>query len=114
MIRKSAGHEVLMQTFIDAGEFNKYPVLPWFALALLGSVMATGWLGCLEDGQGSGLSGAWELERWPLLLSMVVRMGRGYGNIFPFSDFGSYSFFLRPEIPAKPLPEPLVLWMGGY
>ncbi|MBP1683845.1 MAG: hypothetical protein H6Q27_1412, partial [Ignavibacteriaceae bacterium] len=36
--------QVLMQTFIDAGDFNKYPILPWFALAILGSVMATGWL----------------------------------------------------------------------
>ena len=35
---------VLMQTFIDSGSFNKYPVLPWFSLAILGSVMATGWL----------------------------------------------------------------------
>ena len=36
--------QIIMQTFIDAGEFNKYPILPWFALAILGSVMATGWL----------------------------------------------------------------------
>ncbi|HPK06041.1 MAG TPA: heparan-alpha-glucosaminide N-acetyltransferase domain-containing protein, partial [Bacteroidales bacterium] len=37
--------QALMQTFIDAGDFNKYPVLPWFSLAVLGSVMANGWLG---------------------------------------------------------------------
>jgi uncharacterized membrane protein len=35
---------ILMQTFVDSGDFNKYPVIPWFALSVLGSVMATGWL----------------------------------------------------------------------
>ncbi len=35
-----------MQTFVGLqGDWNKYPVLPWFALGMLGSVMAVGWFG---------------------------------------------------------------------
>ena len=34
-------------------------------------------------------------------MSIVVRMGRGYGNIFPFSDFGSFSFFFDQKYPPS-------------
>lgn len=92
--------KVLMQTFIDAGEFNKYPVLPWFAMAVLGSVMATGWLQTWKTDKkriqmsiGIGVTA--------LLLALVIRMTRGYGNIFPFSDFGSWSFFLDQKYPPS-------------
>jgi uncharacterized membrane protein len=91
---------VLMQTFIDAGEFNKYPVLPWFAHAILGSVMATGWLHSWKTdkqriymGLGIGILA--------ILFSIFVRMGRGYGNIFPFSDIGSYSFYFDQKYPPS-------------
>lgn len=91
---------ILMQTFIDAGEFNKYPVIPWFAVGILGSVMAPGWLK------------AWKTDRQRILMSLGIaliafiiaagiRMGRGYGNIFPFSEFGSYSFFLDQKYPPS-------------
>ena len=36
---------ILMQTFVDAGDWNKYPVLPWFGLGVMGSAMAVGWFG---------------------------------------------------------------------
>ena len=92
--------QVLMQTFVDAGEFNKYPVLPWFALAILGSVMATGWLK------------AWKTEKQKIIYSMaigaasiciavLIRMDRGFGNIFPFSEIGSFSFFLDQKYPPS-------------
>jgi uncharacterized membrane protein len=91
---------VIMQTFIDAGEFNKYPVIPWFALAVLGSVMAVGWLHAWKTDRmrifwSSGIAAA------ALLISILVRMGRGFGNIFSFSDFGSYSFFLDQKYPPS-------------
>ena len=90
----------VMQTFIDAGEFNKYPVIPWFAVAVLGSVMAPGWLN------------AWKTDKEKILYSLGIaliaftaaigiRMFRGYGNIFPFSEFGSYSFFLDQKYPPS-------------
>jgi uncharacterized membrane protein len=91
---------VLMQTFIDAGDFNKYPVIPWFAVALLGSVMAHGWLKTWDTdrkriywGTIIGLSA--------LFISVMIRMLRGYGNIFPFSEFGSYSFFFDQKYPPS-------------
>jgi len=92
--------EVLMQTFVDAGKFNKYPVLPWFALATLGSVMATGWFEKWKTDKQRILSGL-TIAAASILLAILVRTGRGYGNISPFSDFGSYSFFLDQKYPPS-------------
>jgi uncharacterized membrane protein len=106
----SAWQEALMQTFITAGEYNKYPVLPWFALALLGSVMAHGWLGAWKtDKERIGWSVV--IGVVAIILAIVVRMGRGYGNIFPFSEFGSYSFFFDQKYPPSLY---LSLWCFGW
>ena len=91
---------VFMQTFVDAGDFNKYPVIPWFAVALLGSVMAHGWLKVWNSDKkrifwSLGIGAA------ALVLSTIIRMFRGYGNTFPFSDFGSYSFFFDQKYPPS-------------
>ncbi len=97
---KSTWQMVLMQSFVDAGEFNKYPVIPWFAIAVLGSVMAPFWLQ------------AWKTDREKILYSLGIalvafliafgiRMIRGYGNIFPFSEIGSYSFFFDQKYPPS-------------
>ena len=92
--------QVLMQTFIDAGEFNKYPILPWFALAILGSVMATGWLkGWITDKRKILFS--LSIGIVSILIAIFIRMERGFGNIFPFSDFGSFSFFLDQKYPPS-------------
>lgn len=91
---------VLMQTFIDSGKFNKYPVLPWFALAILGSVMANGWLQTWKTDKKRILMGV-GIATMTLLIAIGIRMSRGYGNIFPFSDFGSYSFFLDQKYPPS-------------
>ena len=90
----------LMQTFIDAGKFNKYPVLPWYALALLGSVMAHGWFKVWNTDKKRIL---WSLGIGvaTLIIAIVIRMARGYGNVFPFSDFGSYSFFFDQKYPPS-------------
>ncbi len=90
----------LMQTFIDSGEFNKYPVLPWFALGTLGAVMATGWLRVWKTNRQRILMSL-GIAALAILLSIIVRMGRGYGTIFPFSDFGSWSFLLDQKYPPS-------------
>lgn len=102
--------QVLMQTFIDAGDFNKYPILPWFALAILGSVMATGWLkGWKTDKQKIIYS--LTIGAGSVLIATLIRMERGFGNIFPFSDFGSYSFFLDQKYPPSLYHN---LWFFGW
>jgi len=90
----------VMQTFIDAGDWNKYPVLPWFALGTLGSVMATGWFSTWKTPKqrilwscGIGLGA--------ILLATAVRLGRGYGNTTVFDTFFSYSFFLDQKYPPN-------------
>ena len=90
--------KVLMQTFVDAGKFNKYPVLPWFALASLGSVMATGWLSLWKTDRQKIFMGL-GIATTAFLLAIIIRMGRGFGNTYIFSDFGSYSFFLDQKYP---------------
>lgn len=89
-----------MQTFIDAGKFNKYPVIPWFALALLGSVLAHGWFKVWNTDKKRIL---WSIGIGfaALLIATAVRMARGYGNVFPFSEFGSYSFFFDQKYPPS-------------
>jgi len=91
---------ILMQTFIDAGDFNKYPVLPWFALAMLGSVMAKGWLGKWNTDKKRILVSS-AIAALAFFLAILIRMNRGYGNILPFSDFGSYSFFSDQKYPPS-------------
>lgn len=102
--------QILMQTFIDSGDFNKYPVLPWFALATMGSVMATGWFELWKDNKKRILYGL-SIGLISVLISVLIRMGNGYGNIFPFSDFGSYSFFLDQKYPPSLYHN---LWFFGW
>ena len=92
--------KVLMQIFVDAGKFNKYPVLPWFAMATLGSVMANGWLSAWKTDRKRITMGL-AIAAVAMLIAIALRMGRGYGNIFIFSDFGSYSFFLDQKYPPS-------------
>lgn len=100
---------VLMQTFVDAGSFNKYPVIPWFANAILGSVMANGWLHYWKtDRQRIFMSV--KIATLAIALAIIVRMFRGYGNIFSFSDFGSISFFMGQKYPPSLF---MNLWFFG-
>ncbi len=91
---------VPMQTFIDAGDFNKYPVIPWFGLATMGSVMAEGWLKGWKTTRARVLNSLW-ICGVAFLLAIIVRMGRGFGNIDPFLSFGHYSFFLDQKYPPS-------------
>jgi uncharacterized membrane protein len=89
-----------MQMFVDAGDFNKYPVLPWFAVALAGSVMArfwfTRWRGTGELARKSALVGA-----AVMIVALAVRLGRGFGNIFPYGEVGTWSFFYDQKYPPS-------------
>ena len=90
----------IMQTFVDAGKFNKYPVIPWFAVAVLGSVMAPGWLRAWKTDKEKILYSL-GIALGAFIIAIAIRMFRGYGNIFPFSDFGSYSFFYDQKYPPS-------------
>ncbi|MCB9513905.1 MAG: heparan-alpha-glucosaminide N-acetyltransferase domain-containing protein [Candidatus Krumholzibacteriia bacterium] len=100
---------VPMQMFIDAGSFNLYPALPWFALALLGSVMAhfwfEGWKTHAERSTKSMVIGLALVG-----LAVLLRLGRGYGNLTPWSDVFSWSFFLEQKYPPNTVH---LLWFGG-
>jgi uncharacterized membrane protein len=100
---------VLMQTFIDSGKFNKYPVLPWFALAILGSVMANGWLQVWTTDKKRILMGL-GIAASAFLLAIALRMGRGFGTLTDFSDFASFSFFLDQKYPPSLF---MNLWFFG-
>jgi uncharacterized membrane protein len=91
---------ILMETFIQSGSFNKYPVLPWFALAILGSVMTTGWLQLWKTAEKRILISL-GIAASIFLLAIVIRLARGYGNISPFSEFGSWSFLLDQKYPPS-------------
>lgn len=98
-----------MQLFIDSGDFNKYPVIPWFALACLGSVMAHFWFEVWRDpderARKSILIGvAMLLGAW------LLRIAQGFGNIFPYDTFFSYSFFLVQKYPPSLVHQ---IWFGG-
>jgi uncharacterized membrane protein len=90
----------LMQTFIDSGDFNKYPVIPWFGIALMGSMMAVGWLRAWKTTRQRVVLSLW-IAALALLIATAVRMGRGYGNLFPFTELGHYSFFLDQKYPPS-------------
>ena len=100
---------VPMQLLVDAGDFNKYPVLPWCALAIVGSVMAHFWFERWRDPRrraaaslliGAGL----------ILAAWAVRLPGGFGNIFPHAGFFTWSFFLVQKYPPSLAHQ---LWFSG-
>jgi uncharacterized membrane protein len=98
-----------MQLLVDSGDFTKYPLIPWLALALVGSVMAHFWFEAWTDpdqrarrsiGVGLALVAA----------AYAVRLGHGFGNIFAWDTFFSYSFFLVQKYPPSLAHQ---LWFSG-
>ena len=89
----------LMWIFIDAAEWNLYPVLPWFALCALGSVMGEAWFKIWNEANRVrntvivGLIG--------VVLFFIVRISRGYGNLLPYDHFGSISFWFVQKYPTS-------------
>lgn len=95
---------VPMQLLIDSGDFTKYPLIPWFSLACLGSVMAHFWFTVWTNKRRPDeraykslaigaclLLVAWGLRDW----------GHPYANIFPHDGWFTYSFFLVQKYPPS-------------
>lgn len=98
-----------MELLVTSGEFNKYPVLPWFALALLGSVMAHFWFERWRD-PGTRAARSLALGLASLLAAVALRLAGGFGNLFPHDGFGSWSFFLVQKYPPSLAHQ---LWFAG-
>ena len=92
--------EVLMQTFIDAGDWNKFPLLPWFCLACMGSVMAQVWFYGWKTPK-QRIAWSWGIGLGALLIATLIRLGRGWGNSTGFWEFGHISFFLDSKYPPN-------------
>lgn len=94
----------LMQFWIDSGKWNLYPVLPWFALATMGSVMAVGWFRVWQSDRarlvGTLLAGLTGVTLFFLVRSLSGG-DVGYGNILPFDRIGSVSFFFIQKYPPS-------------
>ncbi len=108
--RENQTARILMQTFVDAGSFNKYPLLPWFALSLLGSVMAVGWLEHWKT-EKEKIKMSFLIGFSALAVAFAVRCWDGYGNIFPYSSVGSISFFTDQKYPPGLY---MNLWFFGW
>jgi len=91
---------VLMQTFVDSGTFNKYPLLPWFAMAILGSVMATCWLERWTT-DGERIRKSLSIATVSFLVAIVIRWNQGYGNILTYSEMGLWTFLLDQKYPPS-------------
>lgn len=101
--------KLIFETFVDSGSFNKYPVIPWFALAILGSVMANGWLELWKSDRRKIIMGM-AIALLAFGLAIIIRLQGTYGNISPFSEFGTYSFFLDQKYPPSLF---MNLWFFG-
>ena len=90
-----------MQLFVDSGDFNKYPLIPWFALATVGSVMAHFWFEVWTDPR--------RRARNTVIIGLVliavawVRAfrARASATSFAWDTFFSYSFFLVQKYPPS-------------
>lgn len=91
---------VIMETFVQAGDWNKYPVIPWFGLATMGSVMAQGWLSAWKAPK-ERITKTFVVGLSALLVAFIIRQGRGFGNFTIFDQFPHYSFFLDTKYPPS-------------
>jgi len=91
---------VVMQTWVDAGDWNKYPVLPWFGLGVMGSVMASGWMSAWKTPR-SRIAWSWGIGLGAIALAGIIRITGGFGNTFGYDFVGSYSFFLDQKYPPN-------------
>ena len=99
----------LAQTFLDAGSFNVYPVVPWFALAILGSVMAEGWF-YRWNSETEQARNTLFVGFGALLLGTIIRVIGMYGNTFAYDGIGTFSFFIDQKYPPNIVHN---LWVFG-
>jgi uncharacterized membrane protein len=93
-----------MQLLFDSGDFNKYPLLPWFALACAGSVIAHFWFTAWTDQRRPD-----ERAHKSLAIGLVLVLigwglrdwGHAYANFFPHDGWFTYSFFLVQKYPPS-------------
>jgi uncharacterized membrane protein len=90
----------LMQLLVDAGKWNLYPVLPWFALAGFGSVAAEAWFRRWGEDRGR-IRNSLLVSLLCFALFLIVRVPQGYGNILPYDAVGSVSFFFVQKYPPS-------------
>lgn len=90
----------IMEIFVIAGSFNKYPVMPWFALALLGSVMANFWFEIWDTHKKQIWYGL-TIAILSLGAAILIRLNGGFGNISDYSTFGTFSFFADQKYPPS-------------
>ena len=62
--------------------------------------MATGWLKYWETDK-KRIQMSLLISGGAFVLALLIRVGRGFGNIFSYSDFGSYSFFFDQKYPPS-------------
>lgn len=97
------------QLFIDSGDFNKYPIIPWFALAILGSVMANHWFNLWKTTRDKLIWGC-IIGFGSISLATLIRLTINYGNIFPSQGFLTYSFLIDQKYPPSLF---MNLWFFG-
>ena len=107
----SCGSEILMQTFIDAGDWNKYPVLPWFALGVHGFGHGRRLVRWLEDPEAADPDELGDRARldWRGDDRPAGARLRELDQLLPVRP---HLLLPRLEVPAEPLPQPLVLRRG--
>jgi uncharacterized membrane protein len=81
----------IVETFITAGKLNSYPVIPWFAVALLGTVIAPMWIQKWTDAR-SRLTGTLILGCAAMGLALLIRSIEIYGSEFSYSSLMHPSF----------------------
>jgi uncharacterized membrane protein len=93
-----------MQFFIDSGDFTKYPLIPWFAFACIGSVMAHFWFTVWTDKRKPDERAFKSMGIGLFLVFVALGLrdwGNAYANIFPSEGWFTYSFFLVQKYPPS-------------
>lgn len=88
----------LMQLLVDAGDWNLYPVLPWFALAVIGSVAGELWFQHWREDRAR-VRNSLMVGMIAIVLFFFTRIPAGYGNIMPFDRVGSLTFWFEQKYP---------------
>ncbi len=80
-----------VEAFITAGGLNSYPVAPWFAVALLGTVIAPLWIQQWTNTR-SRFIGTLMLGGGAMAIALAIRVSELYGTEFAYSALLHPSF----------------------